>query len=116
MLSSKVNSVCALALISLDVLSGLDKVRICTAYNLDGKIIREFPTDPARLKECLPVYEELPGWKEDISGARTIDDLPMNARDYLKHVSEAVGVPIALVSVGRGREQTVVLQPELLQA
>lgn len=115
-LTSKVNSVCTLALISLDVLSGLETLKICTAYNMNGKIIEDFPTDPAMLKECTPVYEEVPGWIEDVTGARTFEDLPANAQNYLKAISEAVGAPIALVSVGRGREQTIVLKPELLQA
>jgi adenylosuccinate synthase len=115
-LSSRVSTVDAMALISLDVLSGLDKVRICSAYRADRKIIRDFPTDPALLKECIPIYDELPGWKEDISGAKSLGDLPIYAQDYLKHVSEAVGIPVALVSVGRRRDQTVVLRPELLKA
>lgn len=113
-LSSHVNSVDAVALISLDVLSGLDTVRVCTAYRMDGKIIRDFPTDPVALNECMPVYEELPGWKEDISGAKSLDDLPVNARDYIQHISEAVGAPVAVVSVGRRRDQTIVLRPDLL--
>lgn len=114
--TSQVNSADAIALISLDVLSGLDKVRICAAYQMDSKIIRSFPTDPAMLNECIPVYEDLPGWKEDISGARSFDDLPTNARDYIQHVSEAVGAPVAVVSVGRRRDQTIILRPDLLEA
>jgi len=114
-LSARVNAADAMALISLDVISGLDKVRVCSAYRNDHRIICDFPTDPVLLKECIPVYDEMPGWKEDISGARTLDDLPVYARDYLEHVSQAVGVPVALASVGRSREQTVVLRPELLK-
>lgn len=115
-LAAQVSAVDAIALISLDVLSGLDKVRVCTSYSLNGEIIREFPTDRTQLKECLPVYEDLPGWKEDISGAKSLRDLPANAQDYLKYISQAIEAPIALVSVGRGREQTILLKPELLQA
>jgi len=113
--SARVNGAQAIALIALDVLAGLDKVRICSAYRIDEKIIVDFPTDPTQLKECLPVYDELPGWKEDISGIKNYEDLPANTKDYIKHVSEIVGVPVAMVSVGRGREQTIVIRPELLE-
>jgi adenylosuccinate synthase len=113
-LSTRLSSVSCMAFISLDVLSGLDKLRICSAYNVDGKIIRDFPSDAGVLRECMPIYDELPGWKEDISQAQSIEDLPANARDYIQQVSEVVGVPIGLVSVGRRREQTLVVRPELL--
>lgn len=113
-LSTRLSSVSCMAFISLDVLSGLDKLRICSAYNVDGKIIRDFPTDAGVLSECMPIYDELPGWKEDISQAQSIEDLPANARDYIQRVSEVVGVPIGLVSVGRRREQTLVVRPDLL--
>jgi len=114
-LSSRVSAVDGIALISLDVLSGLDTVRICTAYDLNGEIIKEFPTDPVKLNDCKPVYEDLPGWKEEITSVTSFEGLPENAKNYLKRVSEAVGVPIVLVSVGRGREQTIVLKPEMLK-
>jgi adenylosuccinate synthase len=113
-LSARVNGAHALALISLDVLSGLEQVRVCSAYRIDDKIICDFPTDPSTLKECLPVYDDLPGWKEDVSGVTSYEELPTNAKDYVKHISEVVGVPVALVSVGRGREQTIVIKPDML--
>jgi adenylosuccinate synthase len=115
-LSARVSSVDAIALISLDVLSGLDKVQICTGYELNGEVISEFPLTPTDLGACKPVCEELPGWTEDISQAKTIEDLPPNARKYIDRISEAVGVPIALVSVGRRRDQTIVIRPDLLNA
>ncbi len=105
---SNVNCICV---ISLDVLSGLDEIRICSAYKVNNKIIRDFPTDAAILAEAVPVYEELPGWKKDISGAKTLEDLPEATRDYLKQISELVEVPIGLVSIGRSREQTIILDP-----
>lgn len=114
-LSSRVSAVDGIALISMDVLSGLDTLRICSAYDMNGKTIREFPTDPAQLNECRPIYEDLPGWKEDITGAKSYEDLPANAQNYLKRVSEAVEVPVVLASVGRGREQTILLKPEMLK-
>jgi adenylosuccinate synthase len=113
-LSSRLSAVSCMAFISLDVLSGIDKLRICSAYQVDGKIIRDFPSDAGVLRECMPVYDELPGWKEDISQARSLEDLPANARDYIKQVSEVVGVPVGLVSVGRRREQTLLVRPDLL--
>jgi adenylosuccinate synthase len=113
-LSARLSAVKCIALISMDVLSGLDKLRVCSAYRTQNKIIRDFPSDAAALQDCTPLYDELPGWKEDISAAKSLDDLPANARDYLTHVEDLVGVPIAMVSVGRQREQTVVLRPELL--
>ncbi|MEN6370790.1 MAG: adenylosuccinate synthase [Armatimonadota bacterium] len=114
-LSSLVSAVDGIALISMDVLSGLDKICVCTAYDLNGERVADFPTDPVKLGQCKPVYEELPGWKEDISGARSYEDLPVNAQNYIKRISEAVGVPVVLVSVGRGREQTILLKPEMLK-
>lgn len=114
-LSSRVNAVDGIALISMDVLSGLDTVRICTAYELNGETIKEFPIDPAKLNDCKPVYEDLPGWKEEITGVTSFEELPENAKNYLKRVSEAIGAPVVLASVGRGREQTIVLKPEMLK-
>ncbi|MDO8682837.1 MAG: adenylosuccinate synthase [Armatimonadota bacterium] len=115
-LSARLSAVRCIAFISLDVLSGLDKLRVCSAYRVNGGIIRDFPSDAAVLRECTPVYDELPGWKEDISGATSLDDLPANARDYLTHAAEVVGYPIAIASVGRRREQTLVIRPDLLES
>jgi adenylosuccinate synthase len=114
--TASVSSVDAVALISLDVLSGLDTVKICTAYELDGETTRDFPTDPVLLSKCKPIYDELPGWKEDLTEVRALEDLPANARRYVGRIAETVGVPVALVSVGRRRDQTVILRPELLRA
>jgi len=94
----------------LDVLSGLEKVKICTAYRYRGNTVTCFPSSLKVLAECEPIYEEMPGWSEDISGARTYEDLPLNAREYLKRIGELTGVPVAAVGVGPGREQTVVLE------
>jgi len=113
--TSMVNSADAIALISLDVLSGLETVRVCKAYEIDGSVTPLFPSNPYILEKCRPVYEELPGWSDDISGVRKFDDLPENAKNYVEYVSQALGVPVALVSVGRGREQTVMVRPDLLQ-
>ena len=95
---------------SIDVLSGLDTVKICVAYDLDGQRIDYYPASLEQLKRCKPIHEELPGWSEDITGVRNLEDLPENARNYVRRVSELVGVRISTFSVGPGREQTNILE------
>jgi adenylosuccinate synthase len=102
----RVSGITGLSLNSIDVLSGLDTVKICTSYKLDGEVIEHYPANLNTLGRCEAVYEEMPGWSEDITGARSLDDLPTNARHYLERVSELTGIPIAIFSVGRNREQT----------
>lgn len=102
----RVSGITGLSLNSLDVLSGLETVKICTAYNYRGQLIEHYPANLKMLAECEAVYEELPGWSEDITGAKTLDDLPENTRRYVQRVSELTGIPIAIFSVGRNREQT----------
>jgi adenylosuccinate synthase len=97
-----------LAVMLLDVLSGLDEVRIATAYELDGERIDRFPADAFLLEKCRPVYETLPGWAEDVSGARRLADLPANARRYVERLGELLGLPVSIVSVGPDRAQTIV--------
>ncbi|MCL6636051.1 MAG: adenylosuccinate synthase [Peptococcaceae bacterium] len=103
----RINGLDYLAVTKLDVLSGLEKVKICTGYRYRGDVIEEFPASLKVLRECAPVYEELPGWREDISGARKLEDLPYNARRYLERISEVSGAPVALVGVGSKRAQTI---------
>jgi adenylosuccinate synthase len=103
----RINGLDYLAITKLDVLSGLEKVKICTGYNYHGEIIKEFPASLKVLTECVPVYEEFDGWKEDITSARTLPDLPTPARRYLERISEVAGVPIALIGVGSRRSQTI---------
>ncbi|MCC3376810.1 adenylosuccinate synthase [Cohnella sp. REN36] len=102
----RVSGITGLSLNSLDVLSGLETVKICTAYRYRGELIEHYPANLKTLAECEAVYEELPGWSEDISNAKTLDDLPENTRNYVNRVSELTGIPIAIFSVGRNREQT----------
>ncbi|PZD96597.1 adenylosuccinate synthase [Paenibacillus sambharensis] len=102
----RVSGITGLSLNSLDVLTGLETVKICTGYKFRGEIITHYPASLKMLSECEAVYEELPGWSEDISGAKTLDDLPATTRRYLERVSELTGIPIAIFSVGRNREQT----------
>lgn len=103
----RINGLDYLAITKLDVLSGLEKLRICTGYNYRGDVITEFPASLKVLTECVPVYEDFPGWSEDITKARKIEDLPLRARRYLDRISEVSGAPIALIGVGSRRTQTI---------
>lgn len=91
----------------LDVLSGLPELKLCTGYKLDGQTIGHFPSDSFQLERCEPVYETLPGWAEDVSKCRKLADLPAAARRYVDRIAELVGRPVAVVSVGPDREQTI---------
>lgn len=95
-----------LALTKLDVLSGMEKIPVCTAYELDGKTIQDFPLEQA-LERCQPVYEYLPGFSGDITGCRRFADLPRTAQDYVKYLEEAVGCRIQYVSVGADRDEYI---------
>lgn len=106
--AKRVAGISCLSLNLLDVLSGFDEVKICTAYQLDGETIDRYPASLKELDRCQPVYETLPGWKEDITKTQSLADLPANARHYLDRVSELTGLPMATVSVGPDREQTIV--------
>lgn len=92
----------------LDVLSGLDKLYICTAYDCDGEILTSPPSTVSKLARCKPVLEELPGWKEDITEVKDFDALPENARNYIRRIEEITGVPAGVISVGPDRSQTIV--------
>jgi len=102
----RVSGITGLSLNSLDVLTGLETVKICTAYRYRGQILEHYPASLKVLAECEAVYEELPGWSEDISGVKRLEDLPANTRRFVERVSELTGIPIAIFSVGRNREQT----------
>ncbi|MBD3210006.1 adenylosuccinate synthase [Candidatus Micrarchaeota archaeon] len=102
-----VNGVTETALTKLDVLSGLDEIKVCTSYQLDGSGISDFPLQPEKLARAVPVYENLKGWKKDISGCRTMEGLPQEAADYIGFLQNKLGVPIKTVSVGPKREQTI---------
>ncbi|MFN4260053.1 MAG: adenylosuccinate synthase [Gemmataceae bacterium] len=97
----------ALAVMLLDVLSGLSELSIGVAYELDGQRIEDFPSDAFQLERCRPVYETLPGWSEDISTARRLTDLPAAARRYLDRLGELLARPVRFVSVGPDRQQTI---------
>ncbi|MBA5728628.1 adenylosuccinate synthase [Aerococcaceae bacterium INB8] len=108
--SRRVSGITNLSLNSIDVLTGLDTIKICTAYETStGERIEYYPASLKVLADCTPIYEELPGWSEDITGAKSLEDLPQNARNYVRRISELVGVKIATLSVGPDREQTMIL-------
>ncbi|OMF25808.1 adenylosuccinate synthase [Paenibacillus sp. FSL H8-0548] len=102
----RVSGITGLSLNSLDVLTGIETVKICTGYKLRGEVIDTYPASLKMVSECEAIYEEYPGWSEDISGAKTLEDLPANTLNYLNRISELTGIPIAIFSVGRNREQT----------
>lgn len=103
----KVNGLDGLALTKLDVLSGFEEIKICTSYELDGEKVGHFPSGSAQLERVKPVYETLPGWKNDISACREFDDLPTAAQAYVRFIEEKTGVPVLLIGVGPGREDTI---------
>lgn len=107
--ASKVNGLTQLAITKLDVLDSLDKIDICVAYEYEGKKIRDFPTDISRLEKCKPVYETLPGWKQDITKITDYKQLPVNARKYLDKLAELSEAKVSLISVGAERGQIIKL-------
>ena len=108
--AARVNGLSELAITKLDILSGLPRVPVCTAYEADGRQYDELQYGSAQLEGYLPVYEELPGWSEDLSMARTWQDLPYNAQRYIERIAEICGVPVKWVSVGPERDQVVELE------
>ncbi len=109
----RLNTLTSLALTKLDVLSQFDTLKVCTGYRCGGDYLEDYPSRSEVFAGCEPVYEEMPGWKTDISAAAAIDDLPANARAYLEFVQERAGVPVKIVSVGPERRQTVMLDGEV---
>jgi adenylosuccinate synthase len=107
----RVSGISALAITKLDVLTGLDKLKICVGYkSASGEFTHAAPASMRVLSECQPAYEEFDGWKENIIHAREMNELPVNARKYLKRLEELAEAKIVLVSVGAGREETIILE------
>ncbi len=107
----RLNGITSLALMKLDVLSGFEKIDVCLAYELDGQRITEYPVSPGDLARCKPIYETLNGWKEDLTVAKNLKDLPRYAQEYIQFIGKSVAVPIDVVSVGPGRDQTLWIKP-----
>ena len=103
----RVNGLTGLAITKLDVLSDLPRIQVCTAYSYQGKQLNEFPRDPEILAQSTPVFEEMDGWQCDLAGAESLADLPAQARAYLARLEEVTGCPVALVSIGPRRDQTI---------
>ena len=96
-----------LTIMLLDVLSGLDELKICVAYELDGERRTTFPSESFILDRCRPVYETAPGWMEELTAVRRPQDLPAAARRYVDRLAELVGLPVSVISVGPDRAQTI---------
>jgi adenylosuccinate synthase len=108
--SVQINGVSGMCLTKLDVLDGLDSLKLCTGYKLHGKQVDIFPVGAEDAAACEPIYEEMPGWKDATVGAKSMDALPAAARAYVKRIEELVGVPVDMVSTGPDREETIVLR------
>ncbi len=106
----RLNGITGLAITKLDVLCGIDELKICTAYKKGDELLYDFPANTESLAGCEAVYETIPGWQEDISNITDFDQLPAKAAAYLRRIEELTGVPVQIVSVGPGREQTIVLE------
>jgi adenylosuccinate synthase len=104
------NSLSGLCMTKLDVLDGLDTIRLCTGYRCNGKVVSSVSADAEALLACEPVYEEMPGWKESTLGARRYEDLPANARAYLERIASVLGTPIDIISTGADRADTIILR------
>ncbi len=108
--SKRISGLTSLSVMLLDVLTGIETLKICVAYEFDDKIIDYIPASIKDIRRCKPVYIELPGWKEDITKAAKLSDLPLNAQEYLKMISKHTGIDIAIFSVGPDRTQTIVMK------
>ncbi len=107
--AARLNGLTGLVITKLDVLDGLTSLKICTGYEYNGETLDDFPAALKTLVACKPVFETLPGWSEDISGIRKLEDLPKNARRYLDRIEELLETPIDIVSVGPGRDETIIV-------
>lgn len=108
--SARVNGLTSLAITKLDVLSGIDPIRICVGYKIRGKVTGQFPSSPEMFDDLEPVYEEMPGWFQDVSDMRSLEELPEAARNYVNRISSLVGVNLAILSVGPERKANIVLK------
>jgi adenylosuccinate synthase len=108
--AARINGVTDFVLTKLDVLTGLEEVPVCVAYEVDGVRQDEMPMTQSEFAKAVPIYETFPGWAEDISQARKIDDLPRSARDYVAALEEMIGAPISAIGVGPGRDETITVR------
>lgn len=108
--SARINGLTGLCITKLDVLDGIEELNICTGYELDGKHVDLLPIGADDVEGCKPIYETVPGWRESTFGVKTWEGLPNNAQNYLRRLEELCGVPIAIVSTGPERDETIVIQ------
>ncbi|MBK5942973.1 MAG: adenylosuccinate synthase [Halorhodospira halophila] len=108
--AAQINSLSGLCITKLDVLDGLETLRLCVGYRCQGALCETLPSEVETLSECEPVYEDMPGWAETTSGIERYEDLPENARAYLERIEQLVGVPVAMISTGPDRNETIVRQ------
>ena len=108
--SVRLNGLDSMAITKLDVLTGLETLKICTGYEVNGQMVHQRPASLKRTEQCKPVYKEMLGWKEDITGAREKKDLPQAALDYLSAIEDITGVPVSIISVGPNRNETIVVK------
>ena len=108
--SVRLNGLDSMAITKLDVLTGLETLKICVGYEIEGQTIRQRPASLKKMTLCKPIYEEMAGWNEDITGAREKNDLPKAALDYLSAIEDITGIPVSIISVGPGRTDTIVVK------
>ncbi len=106
----RINGLDCLAVTKLDVLDELESIKVCVAYEIDGETCNHFPTNASQFANCKPIYKTLPGWQQSTTGCRSLSDLPQKALTYLKYMAELMKVPIAIVSVGPSRDQTIIVE------
>lgn len=106
----RINGMDCLAITKLDVLDELEEIKVCVAYEIDGDHSRDFPSNARRFARCRPIYKTLPGWQQSTAHCRLLEDLPRQALDYLKFLAELMEVPIAIVSLGASRDQTIIVE------
>ena len=107
--TARLSGVHYLSLMMMDVLSHFDSIQVCVSYDLRGQRITRFPCLAEDLRDCVPIYETMPGWNTDVSGVRKLEDFPLNARKYIERIEELISVPVGVLSVGPDREQTIFL-------
>ncbi len=112
--SCRINSMSGLILTRLDILAGFDELNLCIGYMLDGTVINHLPSDIDDLARVQPVYEKLPGWHEDLRQCRDIEEIPRNTRIYMEYIENYTNTPIAIISIGPEREETIVLRRDLI--
>ncbi|AFY42985.1 adenylosuccinate synthase [Nostoc sp. PCC 7107] len=106
----RINGMDCMAITKLDVLDELEEIQVCVAYDIDGERCEHFPTSSRQFARCRPIYKTLPGWQKSTSDCRTLEDLPQQALDYLQYLAELMEVPIAIVSLGASRDQTIIVE------